>query len=185
MSDVDCPGFSVAGRLPLTTVNPLPLALALLTVRADVPVDFNVSVCLAGVFRATLPNARLLELQLMVATAGERLTVKLFVTPPALAVRVTDCAELTAATVALKLALAAFAETVTFEGTVSDELVLPRVTVTPPLGAEPFSVTVHVSVPELATEEFAQERPVRIPDWFRTRAAVCDMPFAVAVRVTA
>lgn len=184
MSDFDCPGLSVAGKPLPTTVNPLPLALALFTVSAAVPVDFNVRVCLAGVFKATFPNDRLLALQLMVATAGTSSIAKLFVTPPAFAVRVTDFEELTAAIVAVKLALPAFAGMVTFDGTVTDEFVLPSVTAIPPLGAEPLRVTVHVSVPALAMDEFTQERPVRMPDWFRRSTAVCEVPFALAVSVT-
>lgn len=70
MSEVDSPGLRVAGRLLLETVNPVPVTLALLTVREAVPVDFSVNVCFAGVFSATLPNVRLLVLQLIVETAG-------------------------------------------------------------------------------------------------------------------
>ena len=142
----------------------MPLALALLTVRAAVPVDFKVSACRTGVLSATLPNARLLVLQLIVATEGTSCRVTFFVTPPELAVRVTDFEDVTAANVAVKVALAALAATVTFDGTVTEELVLPSVTLTPPLGAGPFNVTLHVSVPEPVTDELTQESPLNIPD---------------------
>jgi hypothetical protein len=49
--------------------------------------------------------------------------------------------------VAVNPALVAFAGTVTVLGTVSAELLLDRFTVSPSLGAEAVSVTVHASVP--------------------------------------
>jgi len=45
-------------------------------------------------------------------------------------------------------ALIALPGTVTLLGTVTAELLLDRLTLTPPPGAEPVSVTVHVSVPD-------------------------------------
>ena len=47
----------------------------------------------------------------------------------------------------LQLALAAPAVTVTVAGTVTAELLLDRLTVSPPLGAAALSATVQVSVP--------------------------------------
>lgn len=109
--------------------------------------------------------------------------VKLFVTPPAFAVSVADFEELTVATLAVKLALAAFADTVTLDGTVTAELVLPSVTLTPPLGADPFNVMVHLSEPAPVTEEFVQERPVKIPEGFKSSTALCVVPFPFAEMV--
>ena len=54
---------------------------------------------------------------------------------------------MTAVAVAVKLALAAPAVTVTEVGTVTAELLLDRLTVNPPLGAAALSATVQVSVP--------------------------------------
>ena len=45
-------------------------------------------------------------------------------------------------------ALVAFAGTVTVLGTVPAELLLDRLTLSPPLGAAAVSVTVHASVPD-------------------------------------
>jgi hypothetical protein len=48
----------------------------------------------------------------------------------------------------MNVAVAARAVTVTVAGTVIAPLLLPRLTVTPPLGAAAFNVTVQTSVPE-------------------------------------
>jgi len=63
---------------------------------------------------------------------------------------------LTDETVALKLALVAFAATVTDAGTVTLVLLLDRLTLTPPLGAAAFTVTVQASVPDPVIEELVQ-----------------------------
>lgn len=65
----------------------------------------------------------------------------------AVAVRVTLCVELTAATVAVKVAEEAPAATASVAGTVTAELLLASPTVNPPLAAAAFSVTVQASVP--------------------------------------
>jgi hypothetical protein len=69
-------------------------------------------------------------------------------TLPALAVSVAVCDEVTAATVAVKLAVEAPEVTEMLDGTVTDELLLESDTLTPPLGAAPLNVTVQESVPE-------------------------------------
>ncbi len=56
------PGFSVAGRLPPTMVNPAPVIAAALTVTADVPVELKVNVFVVAVFTVTLPKLRLIAL---------------------------------------------------------------------------------------------------------------------------
>lgn len=70
-----------------------------------------------------------------------------WLTPPADAVSVSVWAEVTAETFALKAALVDPGETVTFDGTVTAEPLLDRVTTTPLLGAAPLNVTEHESVP--------------------------------------
>jgi hypothetical protein len=78
--------------------------------------------------------------------------------PSALAVRVTACEVLTVKIVAVKLALVAPAATVTDEGTETEELLLAKSMVKPPLPAAALSVTVQVSVPAPVIDELAQER---------------------------
>jgi hypothetical protein len=58
--------------------------------------------------------------------------------------------------VAVKLALLAPAATVTVAGTVTAELLLDRLTLTPPLGAAALSPTVQVSVPAPVIVPLAQ-----------------------------
>ena len=69
------------------------------------------------------------------------------VTVPAVALSVAVVVVLTAATVAVKAALVALAATVTEAGTVTELLLLDRVTACPPVPAAALSVTVQVSVP--------------------------------------
>ena len=66
----------------------------------------------------------------------------------------------TEATVAEKLALVAPAATVTEAGTVTEELLLARLTVSPLLAAATLSDTVQASVPAPVMDAFEQESPV-------------------------
>jgi hypothetical protein len=75
---------------------------------------------------------------------------------PVAALMVADCVVLTADTVAVNPALVDVAGTVTEVGTATALLLLERLTATPPLGAEPFNVTVHASVPDPVMEELPQ-----------------------------
>lgn len=63
---------------------------------------------------------------------------------------------LTPVTVAVKLAMVAPAATVTLAGTVTDVLLLARLTGNPPAAAAAFSVTVQASVPAPVIDPFAQ-----------------------------
>lgn len=87
---------------------------------------------------------------------GVSCRVYVCVTPPAVAVTMAVCAEVTAATVAVKLALVDPDATVTLLGTVTALLLLARPTEIPPLGAAPLNVTVHASVPAPVMDAFAQ-----------------------------
>lgn len=77
-------------------------------------------------------------------------------TPPALAVKVTACAVVTADTVAVNPALVAFAGTVTVAGTVTAALPLVKPTLKP-LPAAELSVTVQASVPAPDKDALTQE----------------------------
>jgi hypothetical protein len=77
-------------------------------------------------------------------------------TPLAFADNVAVCEEATAATVAVKPALVAPAATVTDAGTLTDPLLLPNVTVTPPVGAAALSATVQLSVPAPVIDPLVQ-----------------------------
>ncbi len=138
------------------TVKPLPLTAAALTVTAAVPVEDRVRVCVVAVFTFTLPKDKLDELTLSVGTAGPSDRAKVSVTLPALAVRVTVWAVVTEETVAVKAAVVAPAATVTVAGRVTDELLLARFTVNPPVAAAAFRVTVQLSVPAPVIEPLVQ-----------------------------
>ncbi len=130
--------------------------VAALTVTASVPTAVNVSGCFSAVFTATSPNARLLVVTLSPGVAASNFSENVSVTPLALADRVTDSALVTAVTVAVKLAVLAPAFAVTVEGTLTALLVLASFTVTPPLGAAAFSITVHWLVPAPVMIPFTQ-----------------------------
>jgi hypothetical protein len=68
-----------------------------------------------------------------------------FEVPPLEAVSVADAAVVTAAIFAVNVAEVAVAGTLTEAGTVTEPLLLASATLTPPVGAEPESVTVHES----------------------------------------
>jgi hypothetical protein len=128
-------------------LNPVPLAVAELTVTGVVPVDVSVMDWVAGVFRSTFPNAILVAFTLSPAAEVFNSNAKVLETLPAVAVRVAVCAVVTAATVAEKPTLADPAPTRIEDGTETDELLLARVTLSPPVGAAALKVTVHASVP--------------------------------------
>ena len=68
---------------------------------------------------------------------------------------------LTAETVAVKLAEVAPAATVTDVGIVTDELLLARLTVKPPVAAATFSDTVQLSVPAPVNDPLLQLSPLK------------------------
>lgn len=142
------PGFNMAGNVGPDNVKPVPISDAPEIVTATVPVDVNVTVCVADVLRDTSPNATLVALILSARIAAFNCRVKVFITLPAFAVNVTACAVATEDTVAVNPALTAFAGIVKELGTVTAELLLERLTLIPLLGAAAVSVTVHASVPD-------------------------------------
>jgi len=140
----------------------VPVTAAALTVTAAPPVEVSVSDWVAGELTSTLPKAKVDALSVSVAVPGFSWRAKLVEALPALAVSVAVCAEVTAETVAVKVALVALAATVTVAGTVTAELLLARLTTVPPLGAAPLSVAVHESEPAPVIDEFVQESAVRV-----------------------
>jgi hypothetical protein len=132
-------------------------------VTGAVPVEVSVTGNVVGVFTVTLPNATLAGLILNVATAAFNCRAKVFDTPPALAVRVTDCAVVTELTVAVNPALVALAGTTTVAGTVTAVLLLLNPTLTPPLPAAELSVTVQLSLPAPVSEALLQDTELNVP----------------------
>jgi hypothetical protein len=166
----------VIGNVIPENEKPVPEGVAELTVTAAVPVELRVIACVLAEFTATFPKARLLELMFKVGTEAFNCRAAFKEMPLALAVRVADCVVDTDAMAAEKLAELAPAGTTIEAGTVTDELLLARLTENPPLAAAAFSITVQASVPAPVMDEFAQEsaagtgRPVPLK-------LITDVPF--------
>ena len=153
----------MTGKVAADIVKPVPLSAAELMVTGAVPVEVNVTGSVDAVFTVTLPNAKLPGLMVNVGTAAFSCSAKVLETPPALAVRVTDCAVVTDDTVAVNPALVALAGTTTVAGTATEALLLVRPTLTPPLPAAELSVTVHVSLPAPVIDALVQDSPLNTP----------------------
>ncbi len=149
--------MSVAGSEALDTEKPVPLAAAELTVTGAVPVEFNVIGCATGVFSITLPNPIDVAFTVKTAVAAFSCSETFWEALPAVAVRVADCAELTAAALAVNAAPVAVAGTITEAGTVTALLLLARLTVRPPVGAKPDKLTVQASASDPVIEVLLQE----------------------------
>jgi hypothetical protein len=129
-------------------------------VTGAVPAEFSVRGNVDAVFTVTLPNAKLAGLIVnceLATGAAFSCREKVLETLPALAVRVTACADVTEDTVAVNPALVAFAGTINVAGSVTAELLLARFTLRPPLPAAAVSVTVQLSLPDSAIDALLQE----------------------------
>lgn len=147
-----CPGFSVTGKLPPETVNPVPEIESALMDTAVLPLEVRVTDFVTAVPTETFPNASDVELMLIegVPTAELdplSLIEAVFDVEPCVAVRVTVCEAVTAATAAEKEAVVAPEGTETDAGTVTAVLLLARFTARPVLGAAALSLTEQLSVP--------------------------------------
>ena len=136
----------------------MPDTAAEFTVTAAVPLEVNVTVCVACEPTTTLPNDMLVALIVRVGVDGVSFSAKVFDAPPAVAVSVTVCAVVKEDTVAAKDALVAPAATVTEPGTVTVPLLLERLTLIPPVGAAPVRVGVQVTLPAPVIDELLQVR---------------------------
>jgi hypothetical protein len=150
------PGFNAAGRVGDEAEKPLPVAVTEFTVTAFVPLEVSVTVCVVGVFTATPPNEMLVAFRVRADTAAFSCSRIAFEVLPVVAVSVADCALLTEAAFAVNDALVAVAGMVTELGTVTALLLLARDAVTPPVGAEPDRLTVHVSANDPVIEVLPQ-----------------------------
>jgi hypothetical protein len=81
---------------------------------------------------------------------------------PLVAVSVADAAVVTAATLAVNVAEVAVAGTVTELGTATEPLLLARATITPPVGAEPESATVHESASDPVMDVLPHASPLTV-----------------------
>jgi hypothetical protein len=169
--------LSVRGRVGAEVmVNPVPAAVIELTTTAAEPAEVNVMVCVAGVPTFTSPKLMLVAFTSSRADPEPSANAKVCDTLPAVAVNVTAVTVLTEETVAVKPALDAPAATVTDAGTVTTELLLPRLTVNPPVAAAVFSVTVQLSVPVVVIDEFVHVSPVKTGTAEPLRPTTVDVP---------
>ncbi len=164
-------------------VKPVPARVTLLMVTGAAPEELRRIDCVDSVFSTTLPKDTLVALTLNIGWDAFNCREKLFETLPAVAVSVAVCAELTAETVAVKLAVVAPAGIVAVAGSVTDALLLDRLTLSPPVGAAPLSVTVQESVPAPVNEPLVQERLLRTTFGLNCSAKVLETLPAVAVSV--
>lgn len=187
VTDIVCPGFSLAGRLTGETAKPLPDTATEFTVTAAVPLEVNVSVCVVVEFTITLPKETLVAFRLSAGAPAFNCRESDFEVLPVVAVSVTDCVLLTEATFAVNVALVAAAGTVTETGRVRALLLLERATPTPPVGAEPDRLTVHVSASDPVTEVLLQDivftvgatvvpAPLRLSAWAGALLEIVNCP---------
>jgi hypothetical protein len=154
------PGFKVSGKAAPETENPVPLTVAEFTVTGAVPVELRVSVFTEVEPTVTLPKDMLWELMLSVGTVGTLSSnLKVLELLFKVAVSVAVCAELTALTVAVKLALMDPAGTVTVAGIATALMLLLSLTAVPPEGAGEPNVIVQLSVPAPVIAALVQARP--------------------------
>lgn len=152
----------MAGKVTGEFENPLPLVETEFTVTGAVPLEVRVTVCVIEPFTTTPPNATLVALRLKVGVAAFNCSEIDVDVLPALAVRVTDWAVVTEAAFAVKVALLAVAGTKTELGTVTAPLLLARVTLTPPVGAEPERLTEHASASVPVIDVLLQLTPLTV-----------------------
>jgi hypothetical protein len=153
-------GLRVRGKLAPETVNPLPAAVAALTVTDAVPVEDRVTDWVVVVFTLTLPNDKLVALIPRVGTLEPNSNANVSALSPDLAVSFTASGELTVPAVAVKLAFFTPDATVTDAGTVTAVLLLDRLTASPVLAATVFRVTVQMSDPAVVSDPLAQLSPL-------------------------
>ena len=152
----------MAGREFPETEKPAPLTAAELTVTGAVPVELNVIGCATGEFTSTVPNPIDVAFRVRAAEAALSCSETVLEVLPVVAVRVTDCAALTALAFATNAALVAVAGTVTEPGTATELLLLARLTVRPPVGAAPDRLTVHTSASDPVIEVLLQETALTV-----------------------
>jgi len=131
-------------------------------VTAAVPLEVRVTVCVVELFTTTAPNEMELALILSAGVAAFSWRTTDLDELPGEAVRVADCAIVTAATLAAKVAEVAVAGTVTELGMLTELLLLLRATDNPPEGAEPESVTVQESDKAPVTDVLLHDRALTL-----------------------
>lgn len=154
----------MTGKLPPETVKPVPEIESALIETAVLPLEVSVTDFVTAVPTDTLPNASEVVLRLSDGVPMAELEPLSLIevaldVDPCVAVRVTVCEAVTAATAAEKDALVAPEGTDTEAGTATALLLLARLTARPVLGAAPLRVTEQLSVPAPIMDVLEQLRP--------------------------
>jgi hypothetical protein len=180
-------GDKVSGKPAPDALNPFPLSVAAFTVTYVVPVERRTSDWAAVEFTPTLPKERAVALTASVDTDAPSCKAKLSALLLVVAVSITVVAVVTVVAAAVNAALLDPAGISTVAGTVTAAELLARLTLIPPVGAAPFSVTVQASVADPVKEPFAQlneESSGRIAIVPEPLSAIAIVPPFVALLVT-
>lgn len=149
-------GANVIGKALADMMNSPPVNVAKLIVTADAPVDFNITVCVEGVFNSTLPNATLDDWTLSVRIPGFTLSGLAFERPAALASSATACGESTDEISAMNPTLLVLLGAGMIVGSITAELLLGNFTPSPP-AASASGVTVHGTERDPAIDSLLQD----------------------------
>ena len=134
-----------------------------------------------GEFTATFPKVRFAVLRLSAGTEAPNCNPKVCATPPALAVKVADCTEVTGETLALNVAVLVPAGTVTVAGTATAPLLLARLTPNPLLSAAAFKVTEQLSRLAPVIDPLAQVSAVSTGTPVPLRLTEVEDPFVASL----
>jgi hypothetical protein len=152
----------VKGKFAPKSENPTPEILAEFTVNGAVPLEVTVTDIVVAVPTATFPNDTDEVLTVKAGVAEFSCSETVFEVAPVIALSVAICALLTEATFAVKAVLVAVAGTITEPGTVTELLLLARLTFRPPVGAAPDRLTVHTSASDPVMEVLLQETAITV-----------------------
>ncbi len=152
----------MAGSEPPEKEKLAPLTAAELTVTGAVPVELNVIGCATGVFTIRCQTHTDVAFTVKAEVAAFSCRETVLEALPVVAVSVATCAVLTAAAFAMNAALVAVAGTDTEPGTMTELLLLARLTFRPPVGAAPDKLTVHASASDPVMEVLLQETALTV-----------------------
>src|ERR1700735_4715425 len=147
-----CPGFKVTGAVIPVAPNREPATEIEEMVSGAVPEEASVTDCVPVLPTETLPNDTDEALTVKAEVAAFSCSETVLEALPVVAVSVATCVLLTGAAFAMNAALVAVAGTDTEPGTVTELLLLARLTFRPPAGAAPDKLTVHASASEPVIE---------------------------------
>lgn len=126
----DCPDVRVTGSDKAEIANPAPATVTEEIVKGPVPLEVKVTDFATGMLTAVEPNASAVEETLNAGVIDELMfSVNLWEIPPPFAVSVAVCAEATEDTMALNPTVLAPTFALILEGTVTEALLLVKVTV--------------------------------------------------------